>query len=205
MRDRCILVTAAFLLIAGPAMAQAPQAPQPPAPGAASPFSGSADFGGVFTATDGDEARYQRYRDERDGVFSNLRVNRSGSRYLFDADASHIGYRNQKYNATYLGPKVTFGFQWVSLPLNFSYITRTPFTTNGTTLTLDDNIQRAVQGPTNAANDGTLVGVPCAPGAPPAACSTPRKRRKRRRRRPAITRWRTPSICATAATPRSSG
>ena len=106
-------------------------------------------------------------------MFSNLTVNRSGSRYLFDANASHIGYRDQKYNASYLGPKVTFGFQWVSLPLNFSYITRTPFTTNGTTLTLDDNIQRAVQGPTNATNDGTLVGVPCAPGAPPAACSNP--------------------------------
>src|SRR5688572_16720526 len=164
MRDRRIVLTAALLLIAGPAMAQAPQAPKPQAqaPASVSPFRGSADFGGVFTATDGDEARYQRYRDERDGVFSNLTVNRSGSRYLFDANASHIGYRDQKYNATYLGPKVTFGFQWVSLPLNFSYITRTPFTTNGTTLTLDDNIQRAVQGPTNATNDGTLVGVPCA-------------------------------------------
>ena len=68
MRDRFFLLTAALLLIAGPAMAQAPQAPQPQAPGAVSPFRGSADFGGVFTATDGDEARYQRYRDERDGV-----------------------------------------------------------------------------------------------------------------------------------------
>ena len=173
MRDRCLVLTAALLLIAGPAMAQAPQAPQPQAPGAVSPLRGSADFGGVFTATDGDEARYQRYRDERDGVFSNLTVNRSSSRYLFDANGSHIGYRDQKYNATYLGPKVTFGFQWVSLPLNFSYITRTPFTTNGTTLTLDDSLQRSVQGPTNATNDGTLVGVPCAPGAPPATCSNP--------------------------------
>ena len=173
MRDRRIVLTAALLLIAGPAMAQVPQAPQPPAPGAVSSLGGTADVGGVFTAVDGDEARYQRYRDERDGVFSNLTVNRSGSRYLFDGNASHIGYRDQKYNVNYLGPKVTFGFQWISLPLNYSYITRTPFTTNGSTLTLDDNIQRAVQGPTNATNDGTLVGVPCAPGAPPAACSNP--------------------------------
>ena len=100
MQDRRFVLTAALLLIAGPAMAQAPQAPQPQAPGTASPFRGSADFGGVFTVTDGDEARYQRYRDERDGVFSNLTVNRSGARYLFDANASHVGYRDQKYNAT---------------------------------------------------------------------------------------------------------
>jgi MtrB/PioB family decaheme-associated outer membrane protein len=172
MRERLALLTAALLLIAIPAMAQAPQAPQPQAPSTVSPFRGSADFGGVFTATDGDEARYQRYRDDRDGAFSSLSVNRSGSRYLFDGSASHIGYRDQRYHANYVGPKVNFGFQWVSLPTNFSFITRTPFTTNGTTLTLDDSIQRAVQGPTNATNDGTLVGVPCAPGAPPAACST---------------------------------
>ena len=44
---------------------------------------------------------------------------------------------------------------------------------NGGTLTLDDAAQRAVQGPTNATNDGTAVGVPCAPGAPPAACGNP--------------------------------
>ena len=171
MRDRLFLLTAALVLAAGPAMAQVLPAPQTQAPGTASPFNGSVEFGGVFTATDGDEARYQRYRDERDGVFSNLIVNRSGARYLFDANASHIGYRDQKYNATYVRPRLAFGFQWVSVPLNFSYITRTPYVTSGSTLTLDDSAQRAVQGPTNAANDGTAVGVPCAPGAPPASCS----------------------------------
>jgi MtrB/PioB family decaheme-associated outer membrane protein len=38
---------------------------------------------------------------------------------------------------------------------------------------LNDAAQAGVQGPTNATNDGTAVGVPCAPGAPPASCSTP--------------------------------
>ena len=141
--------------------------------------------------------------DERDGVFSNLTVNRSGSRYLFDANASHIGYAIRSTRHL-LGPKVTFGFQWVSLPLNFGYITRTPFATNGTTLTLDDNIQRAVQGrqtpPTMA-----RWSAPCAPALHQPRAPPPRKRLKRRRRRPAITRWRTPSTCATAATPRSFG
>jgi MtrB/PioB family decaheme-associated outer membrane protein len=172
MRDR-LIVTAALLLIAHAAVAQTPQAPQSQAPGATpSLFRGSVDFGGLFTTTDGDEARYQRYRDDRNGVFSGLSVNREGTSYLFDATASHIGYRDQRYSANYFGPKVTLGFQWTSLPTNFSYIVRTPFTTDGTTLALDDSAQRAVQGPTNATNDGTAVGVPCAPGAPPASCST---------------------------------
>jgi MtrB/PioB family decaheme-associated outer membrane protein len=92
---------------------------------------------------------------------------------VFDANALHVGYRDQRYNARFLSRRVTFGFDWISLPLNFSYLTRTPFVTSGSTLTLDDNAQRAVQGPTNVAADGTAVGVPCAPGAPPASCSTP--------------------------------
>jgi MtrB/PioB family decaheme-associated outer membrane protein len=89
---------------------------------------------------------------------------------LFDASASHIGYRDQRYTVTMFGPKVNFDFRWTSLPLNYSYLTVTPYTMNGNTLTLADSAQQAVQGPTNAANDGTAVGVPCAPGAPPAAC-----------------------------------
>ena len=172
MRNRLILLTAALLLTVHPGMAQTPQAAQSQAPGAASPFRGNADIGPLLTTTDGDEARYERYRDARDGVYTNFSANRRGSSYLFDVNASHIGYRDQKYNVNYFGSKVSVGFQWVSLPLNFSYLTRTAYTTNGTTLTLDDAAQRAVQGPTNATNDGTAVGVPCAPGAPPASCST---------------------------------
>ena len=172
MRDRLLFLIAALLSIVPSSMAQTPQAQQSQAPVAAMPFRGSADFGGMFTTTDGDQARYERYRDARDGVFSNFTANRQGSSYLFDASASHIGYRDQKYAANYLGSKLTVGFDWVSLPLNFSYLTRTAYTTNGTTLTLNNAARAAVQGPTNATNDGTAVGVPCAPGAPPASCST---------------------------------
>ncbi len=32
-------------------------------------------------------------------------------------------------------------------------------------------MRQGIQGPTNATTDGTAVGVPCAPGAPPAACN----------------------------------
>ena len=168
MRTR-LLTIAALLLTTRMGYAQAPPS-QPAQPTARSPFQGTVDFGGLFTTTDGDEARYERYRDTRDGVYSNLSVNRNTSSSVFNAHALHPGYRDQRYDATLLTKRVNVLFDWVSVPLNYSYIVSTPFATNGSTLTLDNNAQQAVQGPTNATNDGTAVGIPCAPGAPPAAC-----------------------------------
>jgi MtrB/PioB family decaheme-associated outer membrane protein len=176
MRTRVLTLTILVLLASRAAWTQAPQPsqgqpPQPQVP--ASAFTGTVDFGGLATTADGDEARYERYRDTRDGAYSNISLDRQGVSYLFNASASHIGYRDQRYNAALASRKVNVGFQWMSLPLNYSYIARTPFTTNDDVLTLDDNAQRAVQGPTFAPADGLAVGVPCAPGAPPAACGTP--------------------------------
>jgi MtrB/PioB family decaheme-associated outer membrane protein len=174
MRNRFtkIAMTVAALLLASRAgIAQTPQPPQnqPPAP---SPlFTGSVDVGGLFTSTDGDEARFERYRDTRDGLFSGFQLNRESGTYFFNATASHVGYRDQRYNAAFANRRVNFAFDWTSLPLNFSYDARTPYVTSGSTLTLDDAAQAAIQGPTNATNDGTAVGVPCAPGALPAACN----------------------------------
>lgn len=173
MRNTVVILTAAFLLASRPGLAQAPQATQAPAPVPTATLSGSIDFGGLFTTTDGDEARFERYRDTRDGAFSSFGLSRSSASYLFDAKAHHVGYRDQRYAADFYSRKVTVRFRWDSLPLNYSYLARTPWAGSGGTLTLDDNAQRAVQGPTNAANDGTAVGVPCAPGAPPASCANP--------------------------------
>jgi len=166
MRITSLTLAAALLLVAQLARAQAPQT----AP--TQTETGQVDVGGMFTTTDGDAARYERYRDLRDGAYTNLKFGRETGSYLFDATASHIGYRDQRYTVEYTRPRLTFGFTWIGLPLNYSYLTRTPYVTNGTTLTLPDSAQAAVQGPTNATNDGTAVGVPCAPGAPPATCGT---------------------------------
>jgi len=166
MRNTYLTLTAVLLLIPHLALAQAP------APGQGQAATGTADIGGTFTTTDGDAARYERYRDLRDGAYTSLSLARETGSYLYNVTASHIGYRDQRYNVQYVRPRLTFGFNWTSLPLNYSYLTRTPYVTNGTTLTLPDNAQAAVQGPTNATNDGTAVGVPCAPGAPPATCGT---------------------------------
>lgn len=173
MRNKLSIAAVVMLTAYGMAAAQT-SAPSPAqAPGATAPLSGSLDIGGLFTTTEGDAARYERFGDTRDGVYSSVRLGRETSASVFDATASHIGYRDQRFSAGFLGRRVKVSFDWVTLPLNYSYLARTPFVTTGNTLALDDAAQRAVQGPTNAAADGAAVGVPCAPGALPASCSTP--------------------------------
>jgi MtrB/PioB family decaheme-associated outer membrane protein len=181
MRIRHLLFTAALLVVPAAGLAQAPAKPQPPAQKPADPapagtptaagLTWNVDVGGLFTTTDGDEARYERYRDDRNGVYTSFSLNRETDSSQFTAQAFHVGYRDQRFGADFFGRKVNASFRWDSLPLNFSYIARTPYVSDHGTLTLDDSPQRAVQGPTIATNDGSAVGVPCAPGAPPASCS----------------------------------
>src|SRR5262245_660347 len=126
MRTRFMMLTAALLVLPGAALAQVPQAPQPLQPGAAPgstvPFTGTLDFGGLFTTTTGDEARYERFRDARDGVYSTIELNQQTNVYFFDANAGHIGYRDQRYDLQYMRHKLNFGFDFIGQPLNFSEI-----------------------------------------------------------------------------------
>ncbi|MFN8063692.1 MAG: MtrB/PioB family outer membrane beta-barrel protein [Vicinamibacterales bacterium] len=174
MRYRVLSMAAALLLVShgGWAQPQTQTSSATPAGAANGPESGEVEVGAQVSGIDGDEARYQRYRDDRNGVFSNLRFSRQTESYMFDASLRKAGFRDQRYAASYRGARAWFDFTFTGMPLNYSFMTRTPYMRDGSTLTLDDNAQRAVQGPTFATNDGTAVGVPCAPGAPPAACST---------------------------------
>jgi len=176
MRNQLSILALALLLapIADLAQAQSPAAQQRQPQAPVAPTMGEVDFGALFTTVDGDAARYERYRDDRDGAYTSFRLNRESPSYLFDASAHHIGYRDQRYGAAFMGRRLNATFNWISVPLNYSYIARTAFVSDGNGgLMLDDAAQRAVQGPSNAPNDGSAVGVPCAPGAPPAACGNP--------------------------------
>jgi MtrB/PioB family decaheme-associated outer membrane protein len=160
MRTRLTIPTAALLLAsANLALAQATPQTQTTTPAAVSPVTGTIDFGVRGTTTNGDEARYERYRDLRSGANMNLQLGREGASYAFDAMARNIGYRDGLYAASFQNNRAKFAFRFDQLPLNYAYYTRTPWvvTTSGETavLALDQSARLAVQN-----RQAGVVGIP---------------------------------------------
>ena len=156
MRNRLMTVTAALVLASATfAAAQTAPATQPAPVPSSSPIFGSIDFGGAFGDVNGDVARYERYRDTRNGVYSDIVLSRESGTYAFDARASHIGYRDQRYTVGYNSRKFKFGFIYDDIPLNYYYEAITPFTRGGGTYSLPDPTQLAVQ-------NRQAMGIPCA-------------------------------------------
>lgn len=164
MRTR-LLSFAVALLAASAGTARAQEPPTKPLP-PTTPSNGVFEIGFRGDATGGDVARYERYRDLRDGAATLFSASKNTPSYRFRASAFNVGYHDQRYDATFMNSRTNVTFLWDSIPTNFSYLTRTPWTHAGSgTLTLPDSAQQAVEA-------GTAVGVPCAPGGPPASCST---------------------------------
>src|SRR6266545_593961 len=128
MRNRLMLIGVA-LLLASPGLASAQQKPATPAPAAVpASWTGSIDFGARGSSTDGDEARYERFRDLRSGAFSNISLRKETSQYRFDVKLQGVGYRDQRYTANYdQNGKVKVAFLWDSTPFNYSYNSSTPW------------------------------------------------------------------------------
>src|SRR5262245_29809982 len=119
------LFLVALVLAATPAVAQqAPAAAPPPAP-----VTGEAEFGGRVGSVSGDPARFQRHRDERDGLtLDRARYTRTRERWEFQAALAHAGYRDQRYSADFNQyGKLRASFQWDQVPFFYSVDTRTPF------------------------------------------------------------------------------
>lgn len=162
MRDRLMIAIAGFLLASGAALAQQPQTT---APVPSSGWVGSIDFGGRFNNADGDEARYERYRDLRGGASSRVSLSKETDQYAFSANLESIGYRDQRYRAVYdHSGKVKLTFLWDSIPLNYSYVSSTPWVEESPgVFTLDRAARLRVQNqapgvigvPTNAAQLNT--------------------------------------------------
>jgi len=146
MRNRVMMVTAA-LLLASATLAMAQSKPAEASSGTAvKPASGSIDFGFRATSVKGDEARYERYRDLRDGAYTNIVFGKETDNYVFGLTAKNVGYHDQKYTADYQNSKMKFSFVWDSIPLNYCYNCLTPWKeTAGNSWVLDDATQRAVQ------------------------------------------------------------
>ncbi|MGE5242702.1 MAG: MtrB/PioB family outer membrane beta-barrel protein [Betaproteobacteria bacterium] len=155
MRTRFIGMAAALLLVSAGAGAQeAPTAqqdvPKTPAPSIQEfGFVNEIDFGGRATSFDtgSDKARFQRYQDLRDGAtLDKFRFSRSTDSWLFNAQADHVGYRDQRFSGAFNDyGKVKASFQWNQTPLFYSETTRTLYTQSSPgVLTLPSGIQSGI-------------------------------------------------------------
>lgn len=146
MRTVTRVIIAALLVLPAAAEAQ----PPPESSGVAFPFTTRnwIDFGGRLTDIDGEQARFQRYRDLREGgVFDAFRWTRETTSWAFDAGADHVGRRDQRYVAGYdrFG-KLKASFTWDQIPLFISRDTATLYTTPSPgVLRIADSIQQGIQ------------------------------------------------------------
>ena len=125
-------------------------APAPPDVTSTSAFGGQIDVGlrGTIYTDNSDEARYQRYRDLRNGAVADyFRASKETNTWSFHVQGDHIGYRDQRYFADLRRPgKMHLTFEFNQIPLFYSHDTATPFTNaGGGLLTLPDVTQNAIQ------------------------------------------------------------
>jgi hypothetical protein len=154
MRNR-VMIGAAALLLASATFAAAqgqPQQEPTPQPAAAS-SSGTIEVGGRFTSTDGDEARYERYRDLRNGANVNIMYNRTTANWTFDLKAQNVGYRDGRYQLSFNSRRVQFSAHFDQTPLNYAYYARSPYDCTAGNCALSSDVRTQVQ-------NGTAVGVP---------------------------------------------
>jgi len=168
MRTRTMILTGALLLVfSGAARAQQEQAtpvsttPSATAvPAATTPIApklGTVDFGYRGQDVTGDSARYQRYRDLRDGGYiDRFRFNKETESWVFGAYATNVGYRDQRYIVNYQDVgKLKINGEWNQVPLWISGSTSWLYSNNGSgVLSIDDSIQRTLQ------NAGSPTGAP---------------------------------------------
>jgi MtrB/PioB family decaheme-associated outer membrane protein len=178
MRKRMNLLIGA-LLLALPGFAQAQQAQQTaPAPQAASaatpqaptplpatpdpslspaPKMGRVDFGIRGNNLDGDQARYNRFRDLRDGVYlDRFRLDKETETWLLRGEAENVGYRDQRFGFEFQNiGRLKVDFDWNQIPLSISGDTRSLYTDKGSgVLSIDPGLRQAIQ---NATAIGTVA------------------------------------------------
>ena len=156
MRGHSIRVVGLSLLVfASAASAQNTQgtsAQEPPTSTAApTPTGGQAEFGGRASSISGDTARFQRYRDLRDGpTLERAQYQNVKQRWAFNASLDHAGYRDQRYTAGFNQyGKLKATFQWDQVPFFYSVDTRTAFTSpSAGVFRLNDAFRFSTQGGT---------------------------------------------------------
>jgi hypothetical protein len=141
MRNR-VTIGAAALLLASATIAGAQDKTQQQA---AAGSGGEVSFGGRFTSASGDEARYERYQDLRNGVNANILYNRETANWTFNLKATNIGYRDQGYVANFNSRRVKFSVLFDQTPLNYMYDAKTPYTCTAGNCALDAGLRSQIQ------------------------------------------------------------
>jgi len=109
---------------------------------------GFVDFGARGTTSEGDAARYERYRDMSDGMFLETATwVRDWKSSLFDFRAEHVGRQDQRYNGAFNKPgRVKAWMMWDQIPMLMSGTTKTLFTSASPSfLSIDNALQAQVQ------------------------------------------------------------
>jgi MtrB/PioB family decaheme-associated outer membrane protein len=155
-----LLTVAMALLLTAPSRASA-QATG----GAGSGLTNEIDFGfrGTHYDEDGDRARYQRYRDVRNGpTLDRFRFTSGTAEWSVHARADHVGYRDQEYRAAYdRYGTLKAEFEWSQIPLFFSETTASLYSSTATgTLLFPDGVQSGVQNGTISLTDAATQSVP---------------------------------------------
>lgn len=155
MRSTYALTLSLLLAASATVFAQDPPslpAPTDPVAIGRSEFSGkwygTIDFGGRVTSIDGDEARAQRYRDLRSGLYANNAVvGRRTQEWSLEAQAWNIGYRDQRYQLDFdRTGRLRGSFLYDQIPLWISADTRTLYTeTQPGVFRLEDSMQQSIQ------------------------------------------------------------
>jgi MtrB/PioB family decaheme-associated outer membrane protein len=150
MRNRSALMLTGLLLL--PAAAAAQQAASPAAAPAPPAALGTNIFemglrGTSFTSGS-DQARFQRYRDLRNGPTVDLfNWGKQSSSYRFTVHADHVGYRDQRYSAAYNDyGKLKVNFEWNQIPIYFSQTTATLYSEASLgVLRISDSIRSGIE------------------------------------------------------------
>jgi MtrB/PioB family decaheme-associated outer membrane protein len=105
------------------------------------------NFGYRTSWADGDEARWERYRDLRDGVVVGGIFSSETNTSALQLNAANVGYHDQQYGLDYNNfGKLKASATWNSIPLNYAYNTLTPWQDQGNNVwTLDAATRTLVQ------------------------------------------------------------
>jgi MtrB/PioB family decaheme-associated outer membrane protein len=103
---------------------------------------------GTVFGNDSDRARFQRYRDLRNGpTIQGFRYGSVNEQRAFSVQGDHVGYRDQHYAGSYNDfGKIKLSVAWNQIPLFYSQDTAALFTTAAPgVLRLEDAIQTGLQ------------------------------------------------------------